>query len=390
MPILADTIDGVIGVDTHRDTLAAAAVSPVGGVLAQTATRADATGYQQLLEFAGTQIPSDPARRCWAIEGAGSYGAGLTAFLHTHGERVVEVARPKRPARRTGAKTDAIDAIRAARETLGHQHQTLPRRRGDREALRVLLTTRRHATSSRVAAVNQLKALIVGAPEELRAELRGVATKAQIDRCVGLRDRPARPLEHRMTVRALRTTARRIQALQAEIDELTAALDTLVASIAPWLVELPGVGPITGAQILVSWSYAGRLRSEAAFAALAGTNPDPRLVGTGHPPPVEPIRGPPTQRRPPHHRAHPAPLRSRDPRLRRPPHHPRQDPPRRQAVPQAEHRPPAVQAPRALRPTRHGDHQSRLTTHSSLSAQSPNSQASSMGDGDQDDENEDQ
>jgi len=82
-----------------------------------------------------------------------------------------------------------------------------------------------------------------------------------------------------MTVRALPTTARRIQALQAEIDELTAALDTLIASIAPWLVELPGVGPITDAQILVSWSYAGRLRSEAAFAALAGTNPIPAWSG---------------------------------------------------------------------------------------------------------------
>ena len=82
-----------------------------------------------------------------------------------------------------------------------------------------------------------------------------------------------------MTVRALRTTARRIQALHAEIDERTAALDPLVASIAPWLVELPGVGPITAAQILVSWSYAGRLRSAAAFAALAGTNPIPASSG---------------------------------------------------------------------------------------------------------------
>ncbi|HTE68923.1 MAG TPA: hypothetical protein VK942_09240 [Actinomycetes bacterium] len=60
MPILADTIDGVIGVDPHRDTLAAAVLSPVGGVLAQTATSADATGYQQLLEFAGTQHPQRP------------------------------------------------------------------------------------------------------------------------------------------------------------------------------------------------------------------------------------------------------------------------------------------------------------------------------------------
>jgi transposase len=60
MPILADTIDGVIGVDTHRDTLAAAVLGPVGGVLAQTATSADATGYQQLLESAGTQHPQRP------------------------------------------------------------------------------------------------------------------------------------------------------------------------------------------------------------------------------------------------------------------------------------------------------------------------------------------
>jgi transposase len=44
-------------------------------------------------------------------------------------------------------------------------------------------------------------------------------------------------------------------------------LDALVRSIAPWLLELPEVGPITAAQILVGWSHAGRLRSEAAFAA---------------------------------------------------------------------------------------------------------------------------
>jgi transposase len=82
-----------------------------------------------------------------------------------------------------------------------------------------------------------------------------------------------------MTVRALRTTARRIQLLAAEAAELGAELSRLVASIAPWLLELPGVGPISAAQVLVSWSHAGRLRSEAAFAALAGTNPIPASSG---------------------------------------------------------------------------------------------------------------
>jgi transposase len=276
MSRLAGAIDGMIGVDTHRDTLAAAATDPVGGLLAQISVGADAAGYRRLLDFARVRVPG---RRCWAVEGAGSYGAGLAAFLQAHGERVVEVARPKRPPRRDGAKSDALDAVRAAREALAHDHPLAPRRRGDREALRVLLATRHSACAAKVSAINQLKALIVGAPEELRAELRGLATKRQITRCAGLRDRPTRSLEHRVTVRALRCAARRIRLLAAEAAGLRAELERLVASVAPWLLELPGVGPISAAQVLVSWSYAGRLRSEAAFAALAGANPIPASSG---------------------------------------------------------------------------------------------------------------
>jgi transposase len=127
MSRLAGGIGGVIGVDTHRDILAAAATDPVGGVLAQTSVRADAGGYRRLLEFARVQVPG---RRCWAVEGAGSYGAGLTVFLGVHGERVVEVGRPKRPPRRSGAKSDALGAVRAAREALAQDHPLAPRRRG--------------------------------------------------------------------------------------------------------------------------------------------------------------------------------------------------------------------------------------------------------------------
>ena len=276
MTRLAETVDGVIGVDTHRDTLAAAVTDHVGGTLAQTVVATDLGGYQRLLEFAQAQVPG---RRCWAVEGAGSYGAGLAAFLQANGERVIEIGRPKRPARRTGAKTDALDAVRAAREALAQDHPLAPRRRGDREALRVLLATRHSACRAKVSATNQLKALIVGAPEELRAELRGLGTKQQVRCCARLRERPTRSLEHRMTVRALRCTAQRIQLLAVEAAGLHAELERLVAAIAPWLLELPGVGPISAAQVLVSWSHAGRLRSEAAFAALAGANPIPASSG---------------------------------------------------------------------------------------------------------------
>jgi len=95
MTRLAHTVDGVIGVDTHRDTLAAAATDQVGGTLGQTTAAADLAGYQHLFEFGQAQVPG---RRCWAVEGAGSYGAGLTRFLQANGELVVEIGRPKRPA----------------------------------------------------------------------------------------------------------------------------------------------------------------------------------------------------------------------------------------------------------------------------------------------------
>ena len=276
MTRLTGTVDRVIGVDTHRDSLAAAVTDSVSGVLAQTSVSADAAGYQQLLAFARAQVPG---RRCWAVEGAGSYGAGLTSFLQARGEQVVEIGRPKRPPRRTGAKSDALDALRAAREALAGDHLITPRCRGEREALRVLLATRHSACRAKVSAINQLKALIVGAPEELRAELRGLGTKRQIAHCAVLRERPTRSLEHRMTARALRFTAQRIQLLAAEAALLRAELERLVTAIAPWLLELSGVGPISAAQVLVSWSHAGRLRSEAAFAALAGANPIPASSG---------------------------------------------------------------------------------------------------------------
>ena len=82
-----------------------------------------------------------------------------------------------------------------------------------------------------------------------------------------------------MTVRALKSTAQRIQALAGEAAELGAELERLVAAVAPWLLELPGMGPISAAQVLVSWSHAGRLRSEGAFAAVAGVNPIPASSG---------------------------------------------------------------------------------------------------------------
>jgi hypothetical protein len=171
---------------------------------------------------------------------------------------------------------------------LAQDHLLAPRRRGDREALRVLLATRHSACAAKVSAINQLKALIVRAPEELRAELRGLATKRQIMRCAWLRDRPSRSLEYRMTIKALRSTAQRIQRLAVEAAGLRVDLEQLVAAVAPWLLELPGVGPISpgAGQLVLCWpaAFRGGLRCPGR------RQPDPGVFGAGDSASAEPLR----------------------------------------------------------------------------------------------------
>jgi hypothetical protein len=218
-------------------------------------------------------------RRAWAIESSGSYGAGLAVFLLEHGEWVLEVERPVRAARRNGAKSDALDAVRAAREALSRKHLAQPRRRGDREGLRVLLLTRRKTIRARTREINQLKSLVVCAREELPHQLRNLTTGKLVERCAAMRTTPRQTGEQRATVIALRMTARRIQTLTAEADDLKAEILALVKTNAPQLLEETGVGPISAAQLFCSWSHPGRLRSESAFAMLSGSAPIPASSG---------------------------------------------------------------------------------------------------------------
>jgi transposase len=161
MAMLADLVELVIGVDTHKDTHTAAVVQAVsGGVITQATVPAIPAGYRQLLRLADRHH----GQRVWAIEGTGGYGAGLTRFLQAHGEQVLELDRPKRAARRHGARSDPLDATRAAREALGRDQLAQPRAAGQRAALQVRLTARRSAVQAATDAQRQLHALVVAAP----------------------------------------------------------------------------------------------------------------------------------------------------------------------------------------------------------------------------------
>jgi transposase len=230
----------------------------------------------RLLRFAKRGAPG---RRVWAIESSGSFGAGLATFLLAHAEWVVEVDRPARPASRNGSKSDELDAIRAAHEALNREHLAQPRQRGEREAVRVLLITRRGAMRARTKAINHLKALVVTAREELRHQLRNTPTDELVHRCSRLRTLPTHSDEHRVTVIAVRHTARRVLNLEAEANDLETELERLVQRIVPALLNEIGVGPISATQLYCSCSHPGRLRNDGAFAMLGGAAPIPASSG---------------------------------------------------------------------------------------------------------------
>jgi transposase len=269
--MLADELDFVVGVDTHRDahTLALLAC-PSGIVLGQAQVQADAAGYRRALALARAQAPG---RRLWALEGTGSYGAGLARFLVARGERVVEVERPARVHGR--GKSDPLDAIRAARSALAKERRAEPRAGGERAGLAALLATRESAVRARAAALCQLRALIVVAPEPLRADLRGRTRAALLRRCAALTGRG----EQDGLALSLRALARRAQALDREARVLERELETLVRRLAPALLAEPGVGAVSAAHLVVAWSHRGRLRGESAFARLAGAAPLPASSG---------------------------------------------------------------------------------------------------------------
>jgi transposase len=265
-----------MGVDTHKSSHTLAVVDRNGGELHHAAEQATPFGYRSMLAIARAYAPTS---RCWAIESTGSYGRGLTSYLLEQGEFVAELDRPARPGRRNGAKSDQIDATRAAREALARPHLTQPRQRGDREALRVLIRTREGAVRAKRVAISHLKALIVTAPALPRQQLERQPTDELLARCARLRTLQHASTEHRATLKALRSTARRALALTHEADDLESDIELVVQSMAPQLLTEPGIGTLTAAEILIAWSHPGRIRNDGAFAMMGGAAPIPASSG---------------------------------------------------------------------------------------------------------------
>ena len=271
------------GVDTHRDTHHAAVVNDVGRELGDAEFPVTPAGYRQLLSW----LRSFGEVEHVGVEGTGSYGAGLARYLRGERVRVLEVDRPDRQARRVHGKSDPLDAYAAARAVLSGSAAGEPKARDGRvEAIRALRVARRSAIKARTQAMNQLKALLVTAPAELRESLQGLGRAQLVRTCARFRagasgeELAALDDPSAATKIALRRLALRYQYLSDEVAALDADLVPLVKKTAPDLLALNGVGTEVAGQLLASaGDNPERLRSEAAFAHLCGVAPIPASSG---------------------------------------------------------------------------------------------------------------
>ncbi|PYI65467.1 IS110 family transposase [Arthrobacter livingstonensis] len=278
MSIVRDEYKNIVGVDTHAQTNTYAILAAVSGQVVDTATfPTSPPGLKRAIAWIHRR--SEPGKTLVAIEGTNSYGSGLTRALRQTELDFCEVRPPRRTSRAGRGKSDDIDALAAARTVLGEQVGALldPRAEGNREALRILLNARdameRQGTSDRLILTALLRTMDLG------IDARKALTDTQVLEISRWRTLRREDLQTRTARAEAKRLATAINQFQVQLVQNREQLQEVVDLMAAGLMDLPGLGPVTAAQVIVSYSHHGRVRSEAAFAALAGVNPIPASSG---------------------------------------------------------------------------------------------------------------
>lgn len=279
MPMLAEIVDAVIGVDTHRDTHQVEITAPTGAPIATLTISNSEAGFTEFLAFLGEHAPGP--RVVVSIEGTRSYGIGLARAAAAAGLLVLECDQPVAKSRRGKGKSDPIDAHHAAVAALRLDASRLPipRRDGDREALRILLGARHDLTCAHTAQTNRLRALLLSGDDTDRDLARGTLPTTALNSLARRRTRPEATRGDTVRQGEIRRLAIALRERGRELEENKKQLRHIADDLAPGLTDRPGIGPVSAAAVLVAFSHPGRCRSDSAFAALAGTSPLPASSG---------------------------------------------------------------------------------------------------------------
>jgi transposase len=272
---LTETVLIVAGADTHADTIHVAAITLTGGAVGDREFPTTRTGYTAAIKF----LTSLGQVARIGVEGTASYGAGFTRALTAVGIEVVEVTRAVKSTRRLKGKSDPLDAYSAARTALAGDGLATPKDEAT-AGLRALHIARRSAVKHRTAVINQIKAMLVSAPDAVREKYRGLTTLKLIEAIARCRPDTLADPWAQSVLTAVKMLAQRVQFLETQAEALEAQIDALVTEANPGLRAAYGVGPDTAAQLLITaGANPHRLHSEAAFAALSGTAPVPASSG---------------------------------------------------------------------------------------------------------------
>ena len=277
MTIVAHAYDFVVGVDTHASKHALSIVET------KNQTEIDSgmfpvtpAGFARAINWIHRR--TDHSEKVLvSMEGTGSFGQVLRQDFQRDGLVVVEALKPVRHSRRA-SKTDLIDARVAATAVMGKTLDSLviPRSGGAREALRILVKAREGLTADNTAQINRLTALV-------RTNALGIDARKSLGRLQIKQIAKWRTRNESIDLQVARSEATRlaqgIVTNRKALNENKTIIEDLVKQVAPPLLEMVGVGPITAAQFYLAWSHHDRIHSAPAFVALAGANPIPASSG---------------------------------------------------------------------------------------------------------------
>jgi transposase len=232
---MAAVVQVVGGVDPHADTIHVAVLTAIGRPVGDAEFATTVQGYRAAVAF----VTGAGAMLRVGVEGAAGYGAGITRALTAAGLVVVEVERPSRSARRRAGKSDRLDAYHAARAVLAGRSS--PVKDQAVEGLRALQLARRSAVKTRTATMNQIHAIVIMAPEPVRARFRQLSGNRLVTALGRCRGSSADPVTAQ-TLTALKLLANRHRHLAGEINVLTDRIDVLVTAANPGLRAAVGVG----------------------------------------------------------------------------------------------------------------------------------------------------
>jgi transposase len=275
---------GVVGCDSHKQTVTLAAIDGSGTTLGLTTLVNGDSGFREALAWLGS-LEVDIVRV--GIEGSASWGRHLAVSLAQAGYDVREIPPTRtsdRRRRRRRPKTDREDALAAAREALADA--SLPQAKPTlsipeaQAELAVVCDRRRSLMRRRQRLLNEAEALLNKLPTELTTGLPNkVAPRLRAVARIDVGDVGDAALAEMLAW--LAELASELETWEKRVGELEERLEPLLEACGSTLTEEVGLGVVSAAELLAAVADPSRFPTEGSFGRWCGSAPVAVSSGEG-------------------------------------------------------------------------------------------------------------